>query len=511
MNLTTDPWIPVLRADGCRADVSLLEAFTQGREIADLSVRPHERIALLRLLICIAQAALDGPKDEDEWRGCLEEIPKRVPDYLVKWRHAFELFGEGVRFLQVSNLKSAKTDEEEGNKVDKMDLAFACGNNSTLFDNAGGNVRTFTPAELAQMLVTFQSFAPGGTTSYAKWNGTATRRSAGAAVCIASSPLHAFIRKPGLLETVHANLLTKETFKEHAGRDGVWGQPVWHRMPARPGDLPETTRSYLGRLVPVARAVWLNDDKSTATLGEALVYPAFDEIYPEPSMTIVAKNDKRVGLRADPSRAIWRQLAAITTLRRAEGLGGPVALRNVLDSEAFDLWAGALVTHPMQIAKLVDTVESTFHRVPVTLTQGMGHLVYETGVTHAERLSSRLNRAVASYRRVLKDEIDRGEGRKRGLNLKAKAALHYWTAAENLVPQLLHLVSNPPPIEHARYQFADTAWGKALFKAALDAYDLACPHATPRQMQAYVLGRDQFFRSTEPTETATEETEESKA
>ena len=509
MNLTTDAWIPVLRADGCRAEVSLLEAFTQGHEIADLSVRPHERIALLRLLICIAQAALDGPKNENEWRGCLQQIPQRVADYLAKWRHAFELFGNQQRFLQVPNLKSTKADDGEANTVDKLDLAFACGNNSTLFDNSGGSTRSFTSAELAQMLVTFQSFAPGGTTSYAKWNGTATRRSAGAAVCIASSPLHAFIRKGSLLTTVHANLLTKESFSEHAGRGGLWGEPVWQRMPAGPGDLPEMTRSYLGRLVPVTRAIRLNDDKCTVTLGEALVYPAFDEVFAEPSMTIETRNEKRVGLRADPSRAIWRQLAAITTLRRSGALGGPIALRNVLEAEAFDLWVGALVTHPMQIAKLVDTVDSAFHRVPVALTQGMGHQIYEAGVAHSEHLATRLNRAVASFRRLLKDEIDRGESRKRGLTLKAKAALHYWTAAENLVPQLLFLVTNPPPVEQARYQFADTAWGKALFAAALEAYDLACPHATPRQLQAYVLGRGQFFRTVEPTETPTEETEES--
>ncbi|MHB8523845.1 MAG: type I-E CRISPR-associated protein Cse1/CasA [Limisphaerales bacterium] len=510
MNLTTDPWIPVLRADDCH-DVSLLEAFADRREIADLSVRPHERIAMLRLLICIAQAALDGPTNEDEWRGCLEEIPRCVADYLAKWRHAFELFAEGPRFLQVSNLKSAKTDDDDGNAVDKLDLAFACGNNSTLFDNAGGSTRSFTPAELARMLVTFQSFAPGGTTSYANWNGTATRRSAAPAVCIASSPLHAFIQKSNLLETIHANLLTKETFREHAGREAIWGQPVWHRMPVRPGDLPETTRSYLGRLVPVTRAVWLNDDKRTATLGEALVYPAFDKIFAEPSMTIVARDDKRVGLRADPSRAVWRQLAAVATLRRAGSLGGPLGLRNVLDAEAFDLWTGALVTHPMQIAKLVDTVESAFHRVPLALTQAIGHQVYEEGLAHAERLASRLSRAVADYRRRLKDEIDRGEGRKRGLKLKAKAALHFWTAAENLVPELLRLITSPPPVQKARYQLAATAWGKALFNAALEAYDLACSHTTPRQLQAYVLGRDQFFRTAEPSETPTEETEESKA
>ncbi|MBI2929445.1 MAG: type I-E CRISPR-associated protein Cse1/CasA [Verrucomicrobia bacterium] len=509
MNLTTAEWIPVLRLDGRRDEVGLLRAFTEGRDIADLSVRPHERIALLRLLICVAQAALDGPKDEDEWRDCLAKIPRRVTDYLAEWRPAFELFGDNQRFLQVANLESTKADDDEGNAVDKLDVALACGNNSTLFDNAGGSDRFFAPAELARMLVTFQSFAPGGLIGIANWNRkpTAATKSAVASVCIASSPLHAFVRKANLLETVHANLITRETLAEHGGRDAQWGEPVWQRMPTEPGDLPLTTRSYLGRLAPVARAVWLNDDGQTAIIAKALDYPAFDEVFAEASMTIVAKKDKRVALRAEPSRAIWRQLAAITTLRRTGDLGGPLALKNVLDSDCFDLWAGALVTHPMQIAKLVDTVESVFHRVPVAMTQETGHLIYGEGVAYAQWRAGCLNRAIANYRRRLKDEIERGEGRKRGLNLKARAALHYWTAAEHLVPELFRLVASPPPVERARYQFARTAWGKALFRAALDAYEFACPHETPRQLQAYVLGRAELVRPAPETE-PTEETEE---
>jgi hypothetical protein len=196
----------------------------------------------------------------------------------------------------------------------------------------------------------------------------------------------------------------------------------------------------------------------------------------------------------------WRQLAAITTLRSAGNLGGPLALRNVLDTDAFDLWVGALVTHPMQIAKLVDTVESVFHHVPVALTQETGHLIYSEGVAYAERIAGCLGRAVANYRRRLKDEIERGEGRKRGLNLKARASLHYWTAAEHVVSELFRLVSHPPPVEKARYQFARTMWGKELFRAALGAYELACPHDTPRLLQAYVLGRAEFFRSSPETE-----------
>lgn len=496
-----------MRGDGRRSEVSLLEAFAQGRDIADLSVRPHERIALMRLLICIAQAALDGPKDEEEWRDCLGKITEHVATYLTKWRGAFELFGDGPRFLQVANLESAKADDDEGNAVDKLDVALSCGNNTTLFDNAGGSDRAFTPAALARMLITFQSFAAGGTTSYAKWHCVATRRSASAAVCIASSPLHAFVRKPNLIETVHANLLDMESFSVHAGRDARWGQPVWHQMPGKLEDLPEATRSYLGRLVPVTRAVWIDKEASTVILGEALIYPSFDEIFADPSTTIIAKEDKRMILRANPAQAIWRQLDAIATLRRAGELGGPLALRNALDGDCFDLWAGGLATHPMRIASIVDAVESVY-RVPTALIQDAGHRIYADGVNYAKRLAGSLARAIASYRRKLKDEIDRGEGRKRGLTLKAKASLHYWTAAENLVSELFHLVTTPPPVLDARYQYAETPWGKALFSAALEAYDLACPHTTPRQMQAYVLGRTAFFRTADTREPATEGTEE---
>lgn len=71
MNLATDAWIPIVWNVGKAGTVSLREAFERAHEIQDLAVRPHERIALMRLLICIAQAALDGPADYVE----LESLP----------------------------------------------------------------------------------------------------------------------------------------------------------------------------------------------------------------------------------------------------------------------------------------------------------------------------------------------------------------------------------------------------------------------------------------------------
>ena len=61
MNLTTEAWIPAVWRDGTPGRVSLREVFERGHDLRDLAVRPHERIALMRLLICVAQAALDGP------------------------------------------------------------------------------------------------------------------------------------------------------------------------------------------------------------------------------------------------------------------------------------------------------------------------------------------------------------------------------------------------------------------------------------------------------------------
>ena len=65
MNLTLDPWIPAVRADGTRDLFSLHALFAEAHTLRDLAVKPHERIALMRLLLCITQAALDGPADED--------------------------------------------------------------------------------------------------------------------------------------------------------------------------------------------------------------------------------------------------------------------------------------------------------------------------------------------------------------------------------------------------------------------------------------------------------------
>ena len=102
---------------------------------------------------------------------------------------------------------------------------------------------------------------------------------------------------------------------------------------------------------------------------------------------------------------------------------------------------------------------------------------------------------------------------KRGLKVKMMAASHYWTAIEQQVPLLLALVKDPTPLyteNSSKENWSVTAWGQALARAARAAYELACPHATPRQLKAYALGLNALFKpvETEAKKPATEESEE---
>jgi CRISPR system Cascade subunit CasA len=494
MNLTSDPWIPVVWEDGRAARVSLEDAFRRGHQIRDLAVRPHERIALMRLLICVAQAALDGPKDRAAWRTCAERLPAAAAAYLERWRHAFELFGDGQRFMQVGDIRPVRiAADDEGNSVSKLDLALATGNNSTLFDNAGGAGRAFTPADVALLLLTFQNFSPGGLIGDVSWRGRSMGRSSNHAPCVVRSVAHAYIAGQSLLETVHWNLLTREAI----GQRGIeWGRPVWETMPESPQDNGNACHTYVGRLVPLSRTVWLGE-ASEMVLGNGLGYEGFPG-WRETAATVLlrtrAGQEERHTLSLSVAKALWREVPALSVLDRAgrEPLGGPLALGNLDGVARCDVWIGGLVADK---AKLVDTVEALFH-LPAGMFADAGQKRYQEGVQQAERHAGRLGRALSAYHRELKDELD-GEFWKHGAKVKQKAASHYWTAVEQHVSDLLAVVEKPDllhPGGVADPTWSQTAWGKAVFAAARAAYELACPHETPRQMKAYALGLKALFQ-----------------
>jgi CRISPR system Cascade subunit CasA len=504
MNLTTDPWIPIVWQSGKPDKVSLLDAFRRGEEIRDLAVRPHERIALMRLLICVAQAALDGPKSRADWRASLPLLPDAVARYLDKHRPAFELLGPGPRFLQVAGIESTKqVTEGKGNDPAKLNLDMASGNSSTLFDTAGGTDRGFTEAHLALMLLTFQCFSPGGLLSECIWSGKRTKKAGNAvAPCLSGRMLHTFVFDRGnLLRQVHGNLVPVELLR------GVeLGRPVWERMP---GDGGPTTpaahnalQTHLGRLVPASRAIWLSDDLRSVVWGCGIEYPPYEEDgWRDPFATIIVderdKKRPRKPLAASLERAAWRELHSIVSLSTSDrdGLGGAIPLSPAAEeNRACDIWTGGMVDK--QKAKIVDAVEAVLH-VPSGMFAKPVRKRYQEGVKCADVQARQLRQAVSKWHAELGDDFDRAEVRKRGMEVKRKASTHYWTAAEQSLSHLLAVVEHPDLLgpDPSRPQWHATAWGKALARAAREAYELACPHETPRQLKAYALGLQALFAS----------------
>lgn len=489
MNLVTEPWIPVLHSNGERRLASLHQVFTEGRNYADLAVRPHERIALMRLLIAIAQAALDGPKDIGEWDAVLKRLPVEADSYLEKWREAFHLFHPQRPFLQIAELEECS---EKPTLASKLDFALASGRGSTLFDHSGipgvgekQRERKFAPESLAMMLLTYQNFSPSGGLPVAKWGKTKTAQVGNPdAPCIPDSMCHAFLRASDLLKTVHLNLLCKDTVA-CSRYGGKWGQPVWELMPSSPEDvgaIENATSTYLGRLTPVSRWVRLLPDRTHMICGKGFDYVS--QRLSEPSSTIVLRNDTRRALGIRPDRAVWRELSAMLVKQQGDaGMGhGPLALVNLGETDDCDLIVSALIRNPGQ-QDIEDAVESVLF-VPHKLRSQLGSARYEDEVSFADKLSQRLGWAVETWRK----NADGGwEGRIKSAGPKSTALRHFWTSVEKLRPLLLAHIEALGTTADAVEQ-TQARWRKAVWAAAFDAYRLSCGQDTPRQVRAYALG-----------------------
>jgi CRISPR system Cascade subunit CasA len=312
---------------------------------------------------------------------------------------------------------------------------------------------------------------------------------------------HALLRGDHLLATLHKNLMTKRQAEQFFGPDS-WGRPVWESMPQRLAEadaVRNARRTYLGRLVPLTRAIWLADDGRSLILANGLEYESYADGWREPSATIITRTVKgqpaRVVLPASIEKAVWRELHALTVKAVGQKPGGPAALQNISDEGAFDLWVGGLVASK---AKPVDTTESVFH-VPAAMLTETSQMLYESGVKWAEHIDFRVRRAVSVYHRELGDNLDRPEMKNRRRQIQSKAAAEFWTDIESAVARLLEVAAAPGSLG-LKAEWHKTGWGKCVWRAARAAYERACPHETPRQIRAYALGLKTLF--TAPAESA---------
>lgn len=158
LNLIDDPWIPVLCADRSRRVIAPWQ-MAEADVVQPDWPRPDLNIACLELLIGLVFLA-DPPADSEDWDARRDVDPRRLREKLAPYAPAFNLLGEGPRFLQDLEPLAG-----EGNPVDMLFIDSAGAN--TARNNADVMVHRSRYDRLdfplaAMALYTFQADAPSG-------------------------------------------------------------------------------------------------------------------------------------------------------------------------------------------------------------------------------------------------------------------------------------------------------------------------------------------------------------
>ena len=156
MNLINSPWIPV--ASGKTITLkSLREIFNEPLRGQIRCPTPMEDVAIQRLLVAIAMAALQprSTEDIDKWVKNLLPAASLILEYLEKWQDRFELFSPRYPFMQVEGMTQDTT-----TSVSVLCLTRATGNTPAWFDHSRDeSPRGLSPEEAARALVAHQAFS----------------------------------------------------------------------------------------------------------------------------------------------------------------------------------------------------------------------------------------------------------------------------------------------------------------------------------------------------------------
>lgn len=470
MNLVNDPWIPVIYHNKESKKVSLEQLYQDAESIRDLVVTPPQRVAVMRLLICITQAALDGPEDEEEWYECRDRIVGESLRYLNEKQVCFELYGERG-FLQVAGIE-----ELNNATLDKLDFSLASGNNHTLLDHeASPEGRQWQDAWVTLMLITYQCFSPGGLIGVTQWDGISTSKTSEHAVCLEESALHTIVIGNNILDTVYFNLLTKEIVEDLPNIE--WGKPIWEKPQLTLNDtqISGLIGSYLGRLVPLCRAIKLKKNSKTFTLANGISYRKLP-VYRDSTTTVIIKNrsNREVygNLSIDLSKHAWRELSSILSLMKDSMTGGAPCLEHLrnLDDQLISIWTGGLAADK---GKILDASNWNFTFSSSLLSEtALKH--YKDGIDTANTGQRQLYFGIKDYCTELKQEN----------TLSSKSRRHYWSSLDQQYQTLIGIASRNEN---------EAEWKDTVTSAMHAAYAFACPHTTPRQIQAFAVGRRKLY------------------
>lgn len=346
-NLIDEPWIPV--ADHGRVSLSQIFSNPQYRSLGG---NPVQKIALLKLLLAIAQAAAT-PKDEADWKALgAQGLADRCLEYLNKWHDRFYLYGD-MPFLQVPTIAAAKV-QSYGAVLPEVSTG-----NTTVLSQIQIQ-RILDDGGKALLLLTLMGFALSGkktdnsvvlSPGYSGKRNDKGKPSTGRpGPSIAHMGLlHNFLTGMHIQQTIWLNLQTKKQIEQmNLFPEGV-GDAPWELMPKGEDcdQAKKLKQSLMGRLIPVCRFCLLTEDG--LHYSEGIAHFGYKDGVVDPSMAINYSGKEPKALWVDPEKRPWRNLTSLLSYfdqSDAQGFqswqlrGGLDRARDV--THIFAIWSGGL-------------------------------------------------------------------------------------------------------------------------------------------------------------------------
>ncbi|MEC8010448.1 MAG: type I-E CRISPR-associated protein Cse1/CasA [Pseudomonadota bacterium] len=308
-NLIDEPWIPI-------ADyglVSLRQIFTN-LEYRSLGGNPIQKIAILKLLLAIAQSA-STPNNKKEWEILgLDGLAKNCLEYLEKWHDRFYLYGEKP-FLQMPAIKIAKI-QSFGAVLPDISTG-----NTTLLSQIQVQ-RRLEDRDKAILLLTLMGFALSGkktdnsvvlTKNYKGKQNSKGKPSTGkpGPSLAHMGLLHTFLEGACIQETLWINLFTTDQLEQMPLYVNGLGVAPWECMPdGEDCEIANKLRlSLIGRLLPLSRFCLLTE--SGLHYSEGIAHLGYKDGFSDPSVAINYSAKEPKALWVDPEKRPWRMLTSL--------------------------------------------------------------------------------------------------------------------------------------------------------------------------------------------------------
>ncbi|SDH19622.1 type I-E CRISPR-associated protein Cse1/CasA [Pseudonocardia oroxyli] len=323
-DLIYEPWIPCRERDGAIVEYGLLRTLGHAHELVGITGDlPTQAFALTRLLLAVLHAAIDGPRDLDEWEQLWEEdkLPvAQIEQHLALHRNRLDLFHPEAPFMQVADLRTAK-----GDMSDLSKLVADVPNGEPFFTTRLGGDLTLTFAEAARWVVHCQAFDISGIKSGAVGD-ERVKGGKGYPIGVGWSGNLGGVLVEGrtLRETLLLNLIAADF---GPGRAVSTDRPVWERPPVgaaeempggRVADGPVDLFTWQTRRIRLAA----EGDRVTRVLlanGEKITPQNKNRFEPHTAWRRSEAQEKKPGATAvvymprehDPDRSIWRGVSSL--------------------------------------------------------------------------------------------------------------------------------------------------------------------------------------------------------